>query len=183
MKTLISKLIITITLLTLINGCKEEAISPIKNEQRPEAKLSLSRLVTESYPSPVDSSAVVYCPKFIYWGRPFHIGDTLAVVVSQELGAQIIGDKNVSVTVTSKLGDNESYILKGGSWPCFTHASDISTYQAIIFYNTKSLGNPPHAFPNNGELEIKTTGDTLIASYLSYSTGKTLYDTVAVVPK
>jgi hypothetical protein len=107
----------------------------------------------------------------------------LAVLISQDFGAQIIGTKEVFVTVTSKLGDSETYWLKGGAWPCLTTAGDISIYHAIIYYNTKLLGSKPHPFSNNGELEIRTTGDTLIASYSSYSTGKILYDTVAVIPK
>jgi len=179
-----SKLIsFTFITLLLFSGCKKEELTePVTPITGPEAKLALSKLVTETYSPVVEGDSVEHCPKFIYWQRPFHIGDTLAILVSQDFGAQIIGAKAVFVTVTSNLGDSETYLLKGGYWPCETRAGDVSIYRAIIYYNTKLLGSKPYPFSNNGELEIRPTGDTLIASYSSYSTGKMLYDTVAINP-
>lgn len=179
---IIKTVLIILTAFFLFNNCKkEEPTQPKING--PEAKLILSKLVTETYPPLVEGGDTVYCPNFIFWQRPYHIGDTLAVMVSQDFGAQIIGSKNVFVTVTSKFGDSETYWLRGGDWPCETRITDVSIYRSIIYYNTKPLGNPPPAAPNNGELEINTLGDTLIASYDSYSTGNVLYDTVAIIPK
>jgi hypothetical protein len=176
--------IINIIVLLLLNSCKKEELSqPVIYPTGPEAKLILSRLVTETYPPVVEGESVQYCPIFIFWNRPYHIGDTLAVLVSQEFGAQIIGNKDVFVTVTSKFGDSETYLLNNGFWPCQTIVADISIYKTVIYYNSKPLDRKAKAIPNNGELEIRTTGDTLIASYNSYSTGKMIYDTVAIIPK
>jgi hypothetical protein len=119
----------------------------------------------------------------VFTGRPFHVGDTLAVQVSQKFAAAIIGTNPVYVTVTSKFGDRETYWLTAGFWPCESRAVDIDIYRAVIFYNTEPLGGPPYPFPNNGQLEIRTTGDTLIASYMSYCTGNTIRDTVAILPR
>jgi hypothetical protein len=178
---IIKTMLIILTAFFLFNSCKKE--EPTQPEiYGPEAKLIISKLVTETYPSPINGDSI-QCPNFIFWQRPYHIGDTLAVMVSQDFGAQIIGNKYVFATVTSKLGDSETYWLKGGYWPCETRITDVSIYRSIIYYNTKPLGSPPSAAPNNGELEINTLGDTLIASYDSYSTGNVLYDTVAIIPK
>jgi len=176
--------VIIVMALLFLNSCKKEELSqPVIYPTGPEAILAFSRLVTETYQLPLVENDSVNCPKFISWQRPFHIGDTLAVAVSQAYGAQIIGTKPVLVTVTSGLGDSETYLLKNNFWPCEIIAIDISIYRSVIYYNTKPIGSKPHPYPNNGELEIRTTGDTLIASYNSYSTGKMIYDTVAIIPK
>ena len=175
--------IINIIVLLLLNSCKKEELSqPVIYPTGPEAKLILSKLVIESYPPVDESDTIHYCPHFVVT-RLYHVGDTIAVLVSQEFGAQIIGNKDVFVTVTSKFGDSETYLLNNGFWPCQTIVADISIYKTVIYYNSKPLDRKAKAIPNNGELEIRTTGDTLIASYNSYSTGKMIYDTVAIIPK
>lgn len=169
-----------------VNGCKkDEIIQPLDKPICIQEGPYFSRLVIETYPGPPGGDSI-RCPKFIFWNRPFHIGDTLAINVSSRFdfsGAPVIGGKPVFVTATSKLGDSETYWLKGASWPCQTIADDTEHYSAIIFYNTTPLGYPVYPFPNNGHLEIRTTGDTLVASYVSYCTGNIVRDTVALLPK
>ncbi len=169
--------------LLLLNSCNEdEPTQPVVYPKGPEAKFVLGGLITEKYPGPTVKDSIIYCPRFI-GGSQFHIGDTLAVSVSQEFGAQIFGSDPVYATVTSKFGDSETYWLRSGFWPCETRVSDIDIYHAVIFYNSKPLGLPLYPFPNNGQLEIRTTGDTLEAFYVSYSTLDTLRNTVALIPR
>lgn len=173
-------------LCALIISCKEDQASqfPQKPLCEKDATLVLSRLTIVTFPPPsgLDSDSIK-CPQFNFLERPFHIGDSLAIIVSQNFGAQIIGSKPVCVTISSNFGDSETFLLKSGFWPCETRAVDVAIYRAIIFYNSKPLGGPPYPFPNNGQLEIRTTGDTLIASYISYCSGDTLRDSVAVIPR
>lgn len=168
----------------LLSTCKHPTQPPSKFPCEEDAKLALSRFTIVTVPPPPGfGTDSINCPYFDYRDRPFHIGDTLAVMVSQNWGAQIIGDKPVTVTIRTMFGDTESYLLKNGFWPCESQAVDVEIYRAIISYNSLPLGGPPYPFPNNGELEIRTTGDTLIASYLSLCSGDTLRDSVAIVPK
>jgi len=179
--------ILLFTFFCILNmGCKDDQTSqpPHRLLCEKDAILVLSRLTIVTFPPPPDLNAdSIQCPQFNFWERPFHVGDSLAVMVSQNFGAQIIGSRPVCVTVTSNFGDTETFLLKSGFWPCETRAVDISIYRAIIFYNSTPLGGPSYPFPNNGQLEIRTTGDTLIASYISYCSGDTLRDSVAVIPK
>jgi len=181
-----SKFLLLSILCTLIVSCKDD--QPLQPSEEPfcekDATLILSRLTTVIFPPPPGwDTDSIKCPQFNFWGRPFHIGDSLAIIVSQNFGAQIIGSRPVYVTVTSNFGDTETFLLKSGFWPCETRALDVSIYRAIVFYNSTPLGGPPYPFPNNGQLEIRTTGDTLIASYISYCSGDTLRDSVAVIPR
>ena len=178
--------VILCVLCALSVTCKDDqAVQP---PRRPhcgkDALLALSRLTMLTLPPPPGTTSdSIKCPLFNFWERPFHIGDTLAVTVSQEMGAQIIGDKPVTVMVRTMFGDTESYLLRSGFWPCEMRAVDVEIYRAITTYNSVPLGGPPYPFPNNGQLEIRTTGDTLMASYVSYCSGDTLRDSVAVIPK
>lgn len=177
---------LTIAFLLTLSACKDNGkiIEPPLTPPCDEAILVLSRLTTIRVPPPpgfVGDS--ITCPRFILGPRPYHLGDTLVIIVSQAFGAAIIGANPVYVTTTSKFGDSETYWLRGGSWPCESRATDVEIYRAVIFYNTAPLGGPPYPSPNNGLLEVRTTGDTLVASYVSYCTGNTIRDTVAILPR
>lgn len=108
----VHKTIIFIIIFALNMSCKNDQSlqSTPKQPCEKDAVLLLSRLTTKVYPPPSGlNSDSTTCPQFIYWERPFHIGDSLVVEVSQDLGDQIIGSKPVCVTITSKLGDTETY--------------------------------------------------------------------------
>lgn len=178
------KIIFLLTLLVIFllsNGCSDEEI--IQDNEKPfcvEEGPTFSKLKLETYS---DKDTSITCPRFIFWERPFYIGDTLALFVNaryDDSGKPIIFDKPVYVTINSRLGDEETYWLKSGSWPCQIRATDIEFFYGIVFYNTYKVGN---ASPNNGQLEINISGDTLIASYKSYCTGNVVMDTIAILPK
>lgn len=175
----------TIFLISLVplSGCEKDGfVQPPLKPSCKEGLLLLSRFTVATFPGPPGFDSI-RCPQFIFWQRPFHIGDTLGVIVSQNFdasGAPVVGIKPVYVKVTSKLGDSEIYLLKGGFWPCEARITDVEILRSLIFYNTYSVNFPS---PDNGQLEVRSTGDTLIASYISYCTGDTLRDTVAVLIK
>jgi hypothetical protein len=173
-------------LCVLLISCKDDHTSqpPEKQLCEKDATLVLSRLTTVTFPPPSGwGTDSVKCPQFNFWERPFHIGDSLAIIVSQNFGAQIIGNKPVYVTISSNLGDTETFFLRSGFWPCETRAVDVEIYRAIIIYSSTPCGGPPYPYPNNGQLEIRATGDTLSASYISYCSGDTLRDSVAIIPR
>lgn len=187
-KTFVTIIVVPLIFISFFffNTCSDTGTSTEPRSPLPcdEAKLVLSRLTTIVIPPPPEIGGdSITCPQFIYGPRPFHLGDTLAVIVSQAFGAQVIGSNPVYVNIKSKFGDSETYWLKGGAWPCESNAVDVAIYRAIIFYNTTDLGGPPYPFPNNGQLEIRSTGDTIVASFHSFCSGNILTDTVAVLPR
>ena len=172
--------------LVLFYGCKSAnaPVQPVEKIPCKEGKIYFEKLIVEHKIDPLGDS--VNCPKFIIGQRSFHIGDTLAIEVDQNFNANsepVIGNKQVLVLITSKFGDRETYLLKKGNWPCYLYIVDKEFFLSLIQYNSIPLGNPSFPVPENGLLDIRTTGDTLIASYKSYCSGDTLRDTVAILPK
>jgi hypothetical protein len=166
----VNLILLSVGLLTVI-GCKnDEPIQPPEKGPCAVEKILLSRLTIETYPGPLGFDSI-RCPTFNAGKRPFHVGDTIAVTISNFFGlsnAEPIGSKPVFVTVTSRLGDSETFLLQKGFWPCEMRQTEVEIFRTIIFYSTSPLCSPVYPFPNNGHREIRTTGDTLIASYLSY---------------
>ncbi len=163
--------------LILNNGCLEKGVT-ISNPKGDciQELLRFSKIKFETY---FDSDTSITCPRFISWERPFRIGDTLCLIVSSEYfktGNPVIWNKPVEVTVTSMLGDEETYLLKGNFWPCEIRPTDFEIFRSTIFYKTY---NQP--FKNNGQLEINNEGDTLIANYKSYCTNLFVKDTVYIL--
>ncbi|MDP4197144.1 MAG: hypothetical protein Q8940_18995 [Bacteroidota bacterium] len=111
------------------------------------------------------------------------LGDTIAVVISAKYdynGSPLIYDKPVYVTITTGFGDKETYWLKGKLLPGQTKLIDIEIFHGLISYNTFYVSHPSK---EDNFLEIRPTGDTLIASYQSYCSGNIIKDTVVILPK
>jgi hypothetical protein len=167
-------LVIVMTIILLLNNCKEENAPIDSIPIGPEARLAFGKFVKDIiHPDPLK------CDKIILAERPYYIGDSIAIIISQEFGAQIIGTSDVFVTITSKLKDSEKYLLSGKPSPCEIWLVDYAIYKSMINYNKQAVDKPT---PNNGQLEIRLTGDTLLASFRSFSTGKILYDSLAIIP-
>ena len=172
--------------LVLFYGCKSAnaPVQPVDKIPCKEGRLFFEKIIIDPDINPLGDS--VNCPEFIKGQKPFHIGDTLAIEVDQNFNANsepVIGNKQVLVLITSKFGDRETYLLKKGDWPCQSYIIGKEFFLSLIQYNSIPLGNPSFPSPENGLLDIRTTGDTLIASYKSYCSGDTLRDTVAILPK
>lgn len=174
-------LLLVFSYLSSINGCKKNELVA-SDEPCLEGHVAFAKLTIESDTLGRDT---IRCPIIIFGQRPYHFGDTLTVNVNQPFdfsGVPVIGNKPVYVTITSKFGDRETYLLKSGLWPCETVVGEDEIFHAVIFY-TYSLSLPSIPTPENGLLEINSIGDTLIVSYRSYCSGNTLRDTVAILPK
>jgi hypothetical protein len=166
--------VITTIILLLLSSCKEEDTPIDSIPIGPEARLAFGKFVKDIiHPDPLK------CDKIVLAERPYNIGDSVTVIVSQEFGAQIIGTSDVFVTITSKLKDSETYLLSGKPLPCEVSLVDYAIYRTMINYNKQTVNKPT---PNNGQLEIRLTGDTLVASFRSFSTGKILYDSLPIIP-
>jgi hypothetical protein len=173
------------TSVSLFHTCSDKgtSIQPPPPFPCDDAKLVLSRFTTLAIPPPPEIGGdSITCPYFIYGPRPFQFGDTLAVILSQPFGAQLFGSNQVYVNIKSGFGDNETYCLNSGFWPCETRAVDIEIYRTLIPYAVPLRGQS-YPFPNNGQLEVRPSGDTIIASFVSYCTNKHLADSAAILPR
>jgi len=171
-------LLFSLLYLVLLNGC--ETNQP--DTAGPDGHVAFGKLTIES---DTLNGEIIRCPINISGHRPYHLGDTITVSFDQPFSysdVPIITNQSVVVKVTSKFGDIEYYVLDPGYWPCESRGGDVQVFHSVIFY-VYSLDSPSIPHPNNGFLEIKPTGDTIIASIKSFSSSDTLRDTVALLPK
>jgi hypothetical protein len=164
------------------NGCASSS-NPVQST----SSCSDGHFVFAKYSINVDTlnGETIRCPTLTIAGPYYYFGDTLYIETNQPYNSSdepVINGKSVIVTITSKFGDREDYNLKSGYLPCETRVGDNEIYRSMVTY-AYGLGSPSQPFPNDGILEIRPTGDTLVASFKSFCSGDTLRDTAIISPK
>ncbi|HEX2983175.1 MAG TPA: hypothetical protein VHO28_06490 [Ignavibacteriales bacterium] len=180
LKRLAAGIFIILLIGFIIASCKkEETVQPPIQYPCEEARFGFAQFTIQTHQ--IEGYEPVRCPEFWSINGSFSIGDTLAIIVSQTFNAgykPVIDGKPVYVTITSKLGDSEKYLLKSKIWPCQTLIDNVEWLSEIIDYNTYQPNENHSPLHNNGLLEIRSSGDTLIASYKSYCSGNVLFDMI-----
>ncbi|HEX2867351.1 MAG TPA: hypothetical protein VHO03_09935 [Ignavibacteriales bacterium] len=130
-----------------------------------------------------DTDTCITNPEIFIWDQTFQTGDTVAISVSARFNsfdARLIFDKPVYVSIKSGSGDQETFLLDGKLLPGQIIIEGREYFKSIIPYSIDHSNSP---VLGNNLLEIRPTGDTLIASYRSYCTNAIVKDTAVIIPK
>ncbi|MDP4197435.1 MAG: hypothetical protein Q8940_20475 [Bacteroidota bacterium] len=168
-------------LIFIFSGCSEKQAIQIDDKAICEQEtLRFNKLKQVTH---CNTDTCITSLEIIMWDQTFQIGDTIVISVAAKfnsLGIPFILDKPVYVSIKSGSGDQETFLLDGKLLPGQTLETDREYLKCVIPYSVNHSNSP--GFENN-LLEIRPTGDTLIASYRSYCTNAIIEDTVAIIPK
>ncbi|MCU7492669.1 MAG: hypothetical protein HF308_15465 [Ignavibacteria bacterium] len=168
-------------LIFIFSGCAEKQVIQIEEKAMCEQeKFGFEKLKQVTH---CDNDTCITNPEIRIWNKPFQIGDTIMISVSAKFTSfdePLIYGKPVYVSIKSGSGDQETFLLDGKSLPGETRLVGIQIFRIIIPYSVDH-SNPPVL--GNNLLEIRPTGDTLIASYRSYCTNAVVEDTAVIIPK
>lgn len=168
-------------LMFVFSGCSEKDAIQIEDEAICEQETLWFNKLKQVTNCNTDTCITTL--KIFIWDQPFQIGDTIVISVAarfNSLGIPLIYGKPVYVSIKSGSGDQETFLLDGKLLPGQIIATDREYFKYVIPYKVAQSNSPNLG---NNLLEIKPTGDTLIASYRSYCTNVIVADTAAITPK
>ncbi|MCU7525910.1 MAG: hypothetical protein ACM3UR_14900 [Bacteroidota bacterium] len=168
-------------LIFVFSGCAEKQAVQIEEKAMCEQEnLSFNKLKQVTH---CDADTCITNPEIRIWDKAFQIGDTIMISVSAKFtsfDAQLLSGKPVYVSIKSGSGDQETFLLDGKLLPGQIIIEGSEYFHSVIPYSVDH-SNPPVL--GNNLLEIRPTGDTLIASYRSYCTDAAIEDTAVIIPK
>lgn len=168
-------------LIFVFPGCAEkQAVQTDEKELGEQEILGFGKIKQVTH---CNTDTCITNPEIRIWDKPFQTGDTIAISVSAwftSFNEPLIFHKPVYVSVKSGSGDQETFLLDGKLLPGETRVPEIEIFRSVIPYSVDH-SNPPVL--GNNLLELRPTGDTLIASYRSYCTNAVIEDTAVISSK